>query len=468
MITTLKEAIAAPEIIIPEGWDPRTDQSACWKYLVNGGKRAVQVAHRRWGKDDVALRWTSCAIMDRIGNYWHMLPAYNQARKVIWSAINPRTGKKRIDESFPLWMRKKTDINEMRIEFINGSIWQLVGSDNYNSLVGSPPCGIVFSEWAIANPLAWAYLSPILEENGGWALFIYTSRGNNHGRTMLRHAQATPGWFSSLISAEDSPVFSPIQLDQIRTDYVQVFGLEMGEALFLQEYYCSFDQAQLGAYYAKQISDARKDGRIGKVPYDPAVEVDTWWDLGVDDSMSIWFSQRVGTQFRIIDYYESTGYGLEHYAKVLVERGYKYGNHSMPHDADVREMTSGEIALSRREVAENLGISPVIVMKRARDINTIMQVHIPGVRNMLTHCWFDEEKTALGLSGLEGYHAEYDEEKKVLSNRPAHTWHSHAADAFRTGAVGYIERYPDTVKPLVPRSLDWYEQIYMKELQYER
>ena len=440
MIATLEEALKAEEVVLPQGWDPRPDQMPLWKYLVNGGKHAVQVAHRRWGKDDVALHWTCCAAMEQTGNYWHLLPEARQARKVVWTAINPRTGKRRIDEAFPLWMRRKTREDEMLIEFINGSIWQLVGSDNYSSLVGSPPVGLVFSEWAIANPLAWAYLSPIIEENSGWVLFIYTPRGNNHGRTMLRHAESTPGWFASMITAEGSPVFTPEQLQQVKTDYTQVYGLELGEALFLQEFFCSFDQAMFGAYYAKQISQARKDGRIGKVPYVPNVEVDTWWDLGVDDSMSIWFCQSVGKERRMIDYYEASGYGLEHYAKLMKSKPYVYGNHFMPHDADVREMSSGEVAQSRKQVAEALGIRPIHVVQRAKNMDIILQVHIPAVRNILSQCWFDEEKTSQGLSGLEGYHAEYDEEKKVLSNRPAHTWHSHSADSFRTGAIGYVPR----------------------------
>ena len=173
------------------------------------------------------------------------------------------------------------------------------------------------------------------------------------------------------------------------------------------------------------------------MPWTPGLEVDTWWDLGVDDSMSIWFVQVAGKEFRFIDYYENSGYGLEHYAKVLKEKPYVYGNHYMPHDADVREMSSGEIARSRREVAEGLGLRPIVVVPRVRNIDTLIQVHIPAVRNLLSQSWLDEKKCATGISGLEGYQAEYDEEKKVLSNRPAHTWCSHAADAFRTGAVGY-------------------------------
>jgi phage terminase large subunit len=421
----------------PYLWDPRPDQAALWQYLVNGGKRAVEVAHRRWGKDDVALRFASVAALARKGNYWHMLPEYSQARKSLWTAVNEDTGKRRIDEAFPGFIRARVREQEMMIELVNGSTWQLVGSDNYNSLVGSSPVGIVFSEWALANPQAWAYLSPIVERNGGWALFIYTPRGNNHGLRMLRTAGATDGWFGEVMGADRTSVFSLEQLASIRANLASVYGEEQGEALFQQEYFCSFEGAVYGAYYAKQLAQARCDGRIGSVPHAPSVEVDTWWDLGVDDSMSIWFVQVVGKEFRFIDYYESSGYGLEHYAKVLKEKPYVYGNHYMPHDADVREMSSGEIARSRREIAESLGIRPVVVVPRVRNIDTLIQVHIPAVRNLLAQSWFEEKKCSHGLSALEGYQAAYDEEKKKLANRPAHTWCSHASDAFRTGAVGY-------------------------------
>ena len=411
-----------------------------WSYLENGGKRAVEVAHRRWGKDDVALHFTATAAIEKPGNYWHMLPQYNQARKVIWDAVNPKTGKKRIDEAFPEKIRTATRRQEMAIEIKGGSMWQLVGSDNYDAYVGSPPIGIVLSEWAISNPMAWAFLAPIIEENGGWALFIYTSRGNNHGRTTYEHAKNTEGWFAERLTAKDTPVYDEEQLKEIKKEYIRLFGTELGEALFEQEYMCSWQGAVLGAYYARAMTKARNDGRICKVPYNPGVEVDTFWDLGVDDSMSIWFIQPVGRSFNVIDYYESSGYGLEHYAKVLKDKDYFYGNHFMPHDADHREMTNSEIAKSRKEVAEGLGIKPITVVQRARSMDIIIQVHIPAVRNMISLCWFDEEKCSQGIMGLENYKAEYDEEKKKLSNSPLHDWSTHPADAFRTFAVGWSDK----------------------------
>lgn len=434
--------------------------------MENGGKRAVEVAHRRWGKDDVALHYTATAAIQRVGNYWHMLPQYGQARKVIWNAVNPKTSLKRIDEAFPEEIRKKKNEQEMMIEFRNGSVWQLVGSDNYDAIVGAPPIGIVFSEWALANPMAWAYLAPILEENKGWAFFIYTSRGNNHGRTTYEHALQTPGWFAEKLTAEDTPVFSEEQLINIRQEYIRIFGQELGSALYDQEYLCSWEGAVFGAYFAAQMREAREKERITRVPHMTGIEVDTFWDLGVDDSMSIWFMQPVGKSFQFIDYYESSGYGLEHYAKVLKEKPYVYGNHWMPHDANVREMTNAEVAKSRKEVAEDLGVKPIEVVQRARNMDLIIQVHIPTCRNVMAQCWFDEDKCSKGIMALENYRAEYDEEKKKLSNRPLHDWACHGADAFRTFAVGYnkadIIEYPKSnqlhqLRDMGPAEAGWME-----------
>ena len=427
-------------IKLPNNWIPRDYQMPLWSYLEGGGKRAVEVAHRRFGKDDVALHFTATQCMQRVGNYWHMLPQYSWARKVVWTAVNPDTGKKRIDETFPKEIRTKTRETDMLIEFCSGSVWQLVGSDNYNQVVGAPPIGIVFSEWALANPIAWPYLEPILEQNRGWALFIYTSRGNNHGRTFYENALKWQNWYAEKVTARDTTVFDEAQLERIREGLTANYGGELGQALFDQEYLCSFEGAVFGAYFNQQIREAREQGRITKVPHQPGIEVDTFWDLGVDDSMSIWFMQPIGKAYHFIDYYEATGYGLEHYAKVLRARPYVYGNHWMPHDASHREMTSGEIAKSRKEVAENLGIRPIEIIQRARNMDIIMQVHIPAMRNVLSQCWFDEQKCSTGISALENYRAKYDEEKKKLSNRPTEDWSSHGADSFRTFAVGYAPK----------------------------
>jgi len=404
------------------GWTPRDDQMPLWIYLEGGGKRAVEVAHRRWGKDDIGLHFTATAAMRRVANYWHMLPQYGQARKAIWDAVNPRTGMRRIDEAFPERIRKNTRKQDMFIEFINGSTWQLVGSDNYDAIVGSSTGGIVFSEWALADPMAWAYLSPILEENKGWALWIYTSRGANHGKTMFESAQRTKGWFAERLTALETPVFTKKQLDQIRLEYINIFGPELGNALFSQEYYCSFEGAVMGAYFASALIQAKTDGRITKVPHHPGIEVDTFWDLGIDDSTAIWFLQPMGQAYHWIDYEEGVGFGMGHYAKILKNKPYVYGNHYMPHDARNRVQSEGILAVSTKKIAENVGIKPIIVVNRPRSMDVIIKQHIPACRNAIATSWFDEIRCKQGLEALENYRADYDEKRKVLSEHPKHDW----------------------------------------------
>ena len=167
-------------------------------------KRLIEVAHRRWGKDEIALNATRHLAMQRPATYWHCLPEYGQGRKAIWQAVNPHTGKRRIDEAFPPEIVKNRLNNEMFIELVNGSTWQLIGSDRYDTTVGSGPAGIVYSEWALANPSAWGYHRPMVEENNGWAAFITTPRGDNHAASMYRMAKGNPNWFAEVSSVYDT------------------------------------------------------------------------------------------------------------------------------------------------------------------------------------------------------------------------------------------------------------------------
>jgi hypothetical protein len=253
-----------------------------WVYLERGGLRADVAAHRRWGKDDIALNWTARACHQRIGTYWHLLPEASQARKAIWDAINPHTGKRRIDEAFPEALRAQTLNNEMFIRFKCGSSWQVIGSDNYNSLVGSPPIGITFSEWQLARPEAWTYMRPILAENGGWALFLWTSRGRNHAvRAFEARERDKANWFTQKSTALETSVFTVEQLDRERQELIDEAGSEEeGDAKFRQEYLVDFDAAVPGSYFGAQIKLATDEGRIGAYSHIPSLKVDTAWDIG--------------------------------------------------------------------------------------------------------------------------------------------------------------------------------------------
>ena len=435
-------------ITLPNNWQPRWYQENLWDYVYNGllndvkGMRAVEVAHRRWGKDDIALHTAAVASHINIGNYWHMLPEYKQGRKAIWDAVNPRTGKRRIDEAFPKSLRATTREQEMMIKFKNGSTWQIVGSDNYDMYVGSTPIGVTQSEYALSNPKAWGYISPILEENGGWAIFIYTARPVEHAKRLFEIAKTTPGWFAEKQTAYQTDVFTKEQLDQIRLEYIAMYGDIEGEAMFSQEYLCEFSGTFTGSYYSKQIGLARKEGRITSVPHNTGSEVHTFWDLGVDDYMTIWFLQVIGKEYHWIDYYENNGEAFDHYAKVLKEKRYTYGNHYMPHDIANRELSATSAyggAMSRKEAAESLGIYPIIKVKRPDNIKVKIEC-IGRVRNIFSQFWFDEAKCSKGLQALEFYHQEYDEKQRKFRDYPAHDWSSHAASAMQTFILGYVPK----------------------------
>lgn len=424
-------------------WRPRDYQVNLWKYLEGGGKRAIEIAHRRWGKDDVALHWAAISAFEKVATYWHMLPEYAQARKAIWNAVNPHTGKRRIDEAFPHELRASTNDHEMFIRFVNGSTWQVVGSDSYNSLVGTPPYGLVVSEWAMADPAAWAYLAPILEENGGWAMFITTPRGKNHAHGMYNMGKNTPGWFSEKQTVADTG-YAIERVESARREYHGIFGIDAGDALIEQEYYCSFEAAILGAVYGAAMTRADKTKRIGCVPYDPELPVDTIWDLGFDDSTALWFRQRAKNENRLIGYYEASGQDIKHYCDYLKEQPWanNYGRHNVPHDAANKLLAAGGRSIYEQMVKDH-GLKHVHVIPA-----TSQQNSIEATRKIIETCWFDEVACARGIECLRQYQFEWDDDKKTFKSKPLHNWASHGADAFEI--LGQVDRPLKEVKEQEP------------------
>lgn len=411
-------------IQIPNKWRPRSDQLRLWEYLEGGGKRALEIAHRRWGKDDVALNWTAVSAIQKPATYWHMLPEASQARKAIWDAVNPHTGVRRIDQAFPPSIRAATRENEMFIRLKNGATWQVVGSDNFNSLVGSPPYGIVFSEWALADPEFWQILEPILIENGGWSLFITTPRGNNHAARMYQGLKDNPLWHCEKISATQTAVFSAEQLEEVRRNLITINGEAIGAAIFEQEYLVSFEGAIPGQVYAAELRQAQEAGRITKVPYDPSKPVHTFWDLGWADSTSVWLVQIVGFQIRVIDFIQGQQKPLNDYLQQLQSCGYVYGTDWLPHDAQAKQLGTGR---SVEELMRGAGRTVRIVPRLG------ISDGINALRTTFPNLWIDAEKCKSGLDSLKAYH--YEVKEGELSRNPVHDWSSHAADAARYMAI---------------------------------
>lgn len=227
----------------------------------------------------------------------------------------------------------------------------------------------------------------------------------------------------------------------------------LGEDM-LREYPSTPDEAFAvtiqGAYYGNEMREVRRSGRIAKVPYQTGALVHTWWDLGMDDMMAIWFVQRIGRELHVIDYYEHNGEGLAHYAKVLQDRGYLYGAHVGPHDLEVRELGGGEgEGITRRETARRLGINFTV----APGPGSVSQADgIQAVRNLLSIAWFDEEKCDKGIKCLEAYQREWNEALGTYRTVPLHNWACHGADAFRHGAIGDVKTAAVRAQNVLPVS----------------
>lgn len=389
-----------------------------WKALESGAKRAALVWPRRAGKDTLSLAWTCFDALRSVGNYWHLMPEAVQSRKAMWNGIN-REGQRIIDVAFPPEIRDKTLDNEMFIRLANGSTIQFGGSDRYDALVGSNPRGVVFSEYAIANPRAYDFVRPILAENDGWSLFPYTPRGRNHGFELFERLGADSQSFAQLLTCDDTGHMSAQALATERK--------EMSEELFLQEYFCDWNYGLEGAYYAKQMNRATNEGRVCDVPYNEGLPVWAVFDIGFDDATAIWFVQiEPGGRPMFIDYHETSGEQLKYYADLLASKPYTYGEVIiLPHDASAERLGMESVENQLRDLGW-----PSRVLKVERNI----QPGIEAARVLINKACFDEEKTRQGRAALSAYVHEYDERNHVFKPKPLHNWASDGADSFRYAA----------------------------------
>lgn len=394
---------------------PREYQLPILDAILNKGyKRVLAILPRRAGKDITAFNLCIRQCLIKICVVYYIFPTYSQAKKVIWDSIT-NTGE-RILDYIPSELVESRNSQEMKIRFKNGSILQLVGSDNVDSLMGTNPYGVVFSEYALQDPRAYQFIRPILTANDGWALFISTPRGKNHLWELYQIALHSPEWFALKLSVTDT---NHIPLEEIEKDRRE--GL-MSDDLIMQEYYTSFDLGVEGSYYGKYIDRMRLQGRIGMVPWESGFKVHTAWDLGVRDSTTIIFFQTIGQTIRIIDCYEKSKEGLEHYIKVLESKHYVYGKHIAPHDIKVKEFGTG---ITRLEKARQLGITFTV----ASDVSIIDGIE--AVRTALGKIWIDENNCKDLIKALENYRQEFDSKKKVYKSHPLHDYSSHFADAMR-------------------------------------
>ena len=395
----------------------------------------LQIWHRRSGKDKSNIAYIAPRrLIESTCLVKYVYPTLVMGRENLWDGID-KEGFRYMDH-IPEFIRSgKPNETTMKVNTTNGSIFQIGGSDHPDSLRGGNPKAFIFSEWAEQDPYAWDVVEPILRENDGISIFNTTPKGDNHARALFEYAKNNPKWYVEILTAEDTGVWTKRELEEIRTDIIKRWsanGRSEFEATsyFEQEYMCSFKSPVIGSYYGDCIRRAEQEKRITTVPYNQGLQVHTAWDLGMDDSMTIWFFQIVGGEIHFIDYYENSGEGLQHYALKLQEKQYMYGKHYAPHDIAVREIGTGK---SRFEVAKGLGISFTA--------NPRLEIEdgINAGRIVFNRCYFDSVKCDRGINALKNYKKDWDEKNKVFRRNPKHDWSSHGADAFRAFAVGLRE-----------------------------
>lgn len=409
------------DLRIPYKFEPRSYQLPVFIAMDGDYNRACLVWHRRAGKDLTLWNLTIKKALERRGTYFYTLPTYNQAKKVIWSGMS-NEGFRFLDH-VPKQIIKNLNNTEMRITLKNGSVIQLVGTDNIDSIVGTNPIGVVFSEYSLQNPRAWELIRPILALNNGWAIFNFTPRGRNHGFRLFTMADGNPDWFTQLLTVEDTNLLDAEAIERERAE-------GMPEELIQSEYFCSWDAALPGAYYRDQLDRARVEKRVTCVPWQTAQPVYTSWDIGIGDSTAIIFVQYVDNKIHIIDYEQNTGEGLPFYINMLKEKPYTYADHFAPHDITAREFASGK---SRLEMARDLGMFFTIVTKHPVDDG------INCVRSMFNRFYIDEDKCSHLIDCIAAYRKEFDEKHQTWRVRPLHDWSSHAADALRYFCMGWDE-----------------------------
>jgi phage terminase large subunit len=426
----VKEAAESLIQLPADGWHARPYQQRFWHAMEKGCRRAVMVWHRRGGKDQCALNWTAVASAQRRGTYWHVLPTLKQARKIIWDGMDKK-GRKFLD-AFPADYIANKWRDEMKHEFANGSMHQLIGADDPDvANIGTNPVGVVFSEFATTPKMRslWDYVRPILLENGGWAIFPYTPRGKNHGYKLYEMAKDQEDWFCERLTVEDTwyeengvmrRVFTEEDIESERRS-------GMSEAMIRQEYFCDFTGPLESAFYGDAMTKCEEEERIGEVPWDTSYPTVTSWDLGIMDKTVVWFTQEIKGDHKHIDYYEGRGMPFEHYLSHVLSKPYHYTDHIGPHDLKHRDLSTGH---SLYEVARNFNVFFRVAPKLA------VKDGIAAVRSILPRSYFDAEKCARGIQALKEYRRQKDEANDDYLEQPVHDWASHAADAMRTYAMG--------------------------------
>jgi phage terminase large subunit len=418
------EGANATRVVIPyiprEHFKRLHESTKRWKFVV---------AHRRAGKSVAEINETIKKALTNTRafpppRYAYVGPSFAQTKDLIWGYLKHYT-------SVLVPHGCKYSEGDLECTLPNGAKITLYGgAAAYERMRGLYFDGIVLDEFPLLNPSVFStVVRPCLADYRGWAIVSGTSNGDDHFHELKKKNQSDPTWEFLIIPVTETDALHPDEVSEMTKD--------MSPEEYAREMLCRFDAPIEGAYYADLMNQAEAAGRICGVPYDPAASVFTWWDLGIDDFMSIWFMQKCGGELHAIDYDEFTGLGIpdalkrvdgswvdpKDGAKPFQHRNqYRYGAHVPPHDIKARELGTGK---SRYEVMVGLlpENQPVFISP-----SLSVEDGIGAVKITIPLVYFDKEKTEQGRSALRNYH-------RSKKGQPVHNWASHGSDAFRTGSV---------------------------------
>ena len=414
-----------------------------------GKTTAVLNHHQRYAMDNareekrlrsLAPHFTDAQIKDLVSppggrHYGHVMPFRTQAKLAAWDKL------KFYAQDIP---GVKINESELLVRYPTGHKLQLFGADDPDSFRSFGGSGLSFDEYSqMPGSIFSEVLSKALADHLGYAIFCGTIKGMDQLYRTYMAAKDDPAWFAlwqdidrSLETEDGSTIQVLAQAMNDERDLVRK-GL-MTQAEFDQEWYLSPEAAIKGAIYGKELAQARKDGRIGKIPFDPALPVDTDWDIGSLNT-AVWFSQSLRTgEVRLIDYLEDSEVGIPHYAAALKEkaakRGFVYGQHWGPHDIVVRSFSTGK---TRVETAREFGIDFKPGPRMAQGSGREVEEGINAAKLLFGRCWFDSEHCSAGIEALTHYRRDFNKRLDEFKPDPLHDWSSHGADAFRGLAVRY-------------------------------
>jgi phage terminase large subunit len=410
-------------------------QEPVWAARERGVKKISKVWHRGAGKDFDSFAWMVTAASQRVGQYWYMFPQLKQGRRILWNGAT-NEGRRFLSYIPRGFIKGDPHDNEMRITCVNGSIIQIIGTDqNPEDLRGANPVGVVLSEWAEMDPIGWKIVLPRLNANGGWAEFCFTPKGKNHGYAIYTYAQEMMvkdgSWFCSRLTIDQThlpdepPIVTKEQMEEDKR-------LGATEAFIQQEYYVSFEAPVEHSFYGNELNRAEEEGRICELPIFPHYRVDTAWDLGWDGFTSIWFIQPVDEWYHVIDYYETRLDNLIHHVKALEQKPYVYGRHFGPHDLKQHDLSDTQ-RRSRLRILQELGLRHMTVVGKH-----LVTDRVNATIMMFPRCKFDRNRCQAGLNGLKSYRRMFDSKLGKLHDEPVEDWACHSADAF--GIYGYARR----------------------------